>query len=412
MLVCEGSIATARPHRIAYVLAQYPAPSETFIAREIAELRELGVEISVYAFRGQRQGSNACYRSDWKIKEIVSAGIDCIRHHPAALGRAVAGLARLWRRPVYALRAWRQAIWALPWTQTLRKQQVDRVHAHFANLPADVGLFVSRVAGVRFSFSGHARDVFLHPVALSEKCASADVVFACNESTERLLKCAGAKVMLMHHGLDLDAGPWDTIYGQRCGGTASSPARILAVGRFVPKKGFDILIAALVQLRRAGFQFTATLAGGGPERDRLEQLIEVSGLGSQVCLLNFLTQEELIPLWREADVFVQPSVVDPDGDRDGIPNTLLEAMAAGVPVVGSSLAGIHEVLRNGETGFIARMGDASGLADAIRHAASSPHFEITGAARDFVRANFDLKSAALKILRAWDATVVEIAHRT
>jgi glycosyltransferase involved in cell wall biosynthesis len=104
--------------------------------------------------------------------------------------------------------------------------------------------------------------------------------------------------------------------------------------------------------------------------------------------------------------------VDPDGDRDGIPNTLLEAMAAGVPVVGSSLAGIHEVLRNGETGFIARMGDASGLADAIRHAASSPHFEITGAARDFVRANFDLKSAALKILRAWDATVVEIAHRT
>lgn len=396
--------------RVLYILAQYPGPTETFIAREISALTDSGVYVWVYAFRSQGARSTnprlqVICRRELTLFATCSVLFRSVRRHPLRVLGGLATLAPLVRRPSYFLRAVRNAFWAVSLIELIDRHRIDRIHAHFADIPSDTALFLSRLAGIPLSFSVHARDVFVAPVELARKCRAADVVFACNGDAARSARFESARVVLIHHGLKFESSIWDDVYRYRSRRNWSpatrGSARILAVGRFVPKKGFHILLGALELLRRRGTSFVADLVGGGPEFSTLANLVSEYGFSQNVRLWNFLTHAELYKFWCECDVFVQPSIVDPEGDRDGIPNVVIEALACGIPVIASDLPGIREVIRHERTGFLCPPGDQVTLAGCIERVLSVDCRALSELGRQYVRTHFDIGVSIAQILNAW-----------
>jgi glycosyltransferase involved in cell wall biosynthesis len=311
---------------------------------------------------------------------------------------------------VYGLNAVLCALKTLPLARSLVGTRVALVHAHFANIPAEVAFFLGLLLPSRVTFSVHARDVFVAPARLAQKCRSADVVFACSRSAaERVRSLTGAtNVEVVHHGLDFSDPTWDEVYAYRRRfpeqrEARGRPLRLLGVGRFVRKKGFHVLIEALAVLRREGVCFDCLLVGGGPERPSLQARVDRLQLGEQVRLADFMPEILRSPQWRDCDLLVHPSVIAEDADRDGIPNVILEAFACGVPVLASDLDSIREVIDPGRTGFLAPAGQPRELAAAIVDALGSAEQirEITANARGEVRSRFDADRNVLEMLQRW-----------
>jgi glycosyltransferase involved in cell wall biosynthesis len=247
----------------------------------------------------------------------------------------------------------------------LRRSGVEHVHAHFAHDPALVAHLLHRLTGLQFSFTAHARDLYQVPVpALLDRIRSATtVVTCCGANVDYITSIApdaADKVRLVHHGVDADAfRPLER-------DAAHDPPRIVSVGRLVEKKGFTDLIAACAELGRDGSRFRCAIYGDGPLRPELAQMIRQFDLDDHVTLEGERTQEEIRGALQRADVFALTPVVTDDGDRDGIPNALLEAMACGLPTIATAVGGNIEVIKTDRTGLLVRLDSAAELALAIR----------------------------------------------
>ncbi len=265
----------------------------------------------------------------------------------------------------------------------LEGKRVGGIHAYFAHTPAEVAQKAARRLGVPFGFSVHARDarkVTHHDLA--HRANRADCVIACNSDVANEVGPAGAAVHLVPHGVDLDRF-------QPAPPPHIGPLRILAVGRLVEKKGFHLLIEAALRLK---FPFRLRIVGDGPERERLSTLIAMNGFAGRVTLCGALTHAELPQEYGESHVVVAPSIVDRTGDRDGLPNVILEAMASGRPVVASDLGAIRSAVTNERTGFLVPPADQLALAAALeRFARERALCERFGAeARKRVERDFEL----------------------
>ncbi len=240
---------------------------------------------------------------------------------------------------------------------------ITGVHGYFAHRPAAVAAGAARRLGIRYGFSTHALDARRVPRAqLAALGAGAAVVVCCNAETAGELHAAGVEPRMVAHGVDLAAFP---VTPPPDGpGTA-----LLGVGRFVPKKGFAVLIAALA---RTTTPHLLCLVGDGPLRGELATAVEEHGLGDRVVLAPRRTHATLPGAYAAADVVVVPSVVAPDGDRDGLPNVVLEAMASGRPVVASDVAAIGSAVAHGVTGLLVPPGDPDKLALALDELAADP----------------------------------------
>jgi glycosyltransferase involved in cell wall biosynthesis len=312
--------------RLAYVVGCYPEPSETFIAREIAGLRARGHAVAVYSlFAPATPEDGVVY--GWPT--------------PAArLARKVQGVGPLARR------------WGRQW----RADGVERVVAHFGSLPSTVAL--AAAGDLPFVLSLHARDLYVEAERLPDKLARAAVTVTCTQANVDYLRALApaAPVRLVYHGLPpawldapLPARPRP----------ADAPLRVLAAGRLVEKKGFRTLleVAALmddVELR---------LYGDGPLRPAL--LRHAVRLGLPNALMGWADGDVMREAYAWADVFCCPSIIAHDGDRDGLPNVLVEAMSTGLPCVGSAFSGIPEAIDDGVIGLLVPPGDAAALAAAL-----------------------------------------------
>ena len=242
----------------------------------------------------------------------------------------------------------------------LARKQVNGIHAYFAHRPAEVAQQAARMLGVPFGFSTHARDCRkVAPEILGQRARDAACVIACNTDVARDLRELGSKVHLLPHGVDLQRF---TPRPSRSNGVL----RLLAVGRLVEKKGFHFLIAALAGLK---IPFTLTIAGDGPERERLRQLIILNNLENRVVFCGSVTHSELPRMYAEADVVVVPSIQDRTGDRDGLPNVVLEAMASGRAIVATDAGAIASAITDNENGLLVAAGDPVALGQAIRRLA-------------------------------------------
>lgn len=240
---------------------------------------------------------------------------------------------------------------------------IRALHAYFAHTPAAAAAHAATLVRLPFGFSAHAKDVRkTEPVDLVRRGRAARCVVACNTDVARDLAAANVDARLLPHGVDL---------------TRFRPApkpgghslRLLAVGRLVPKKGFDVLLRAAATLAGA---WSLRIVGDGPERDRLERLARDLSIRERVRFSGATTHDALPSIYGGADIVVVPSVEDRTGDRDGLPNVVLEAMASGRPVVASAIAAIDQAVDHRHTGLLVPPGRWAALGTAIRALASSP----------------------------------------
>ena len=276
---------------------------------------------------------------------------------------------------------------------------LQAIHGYFAHPPAEVASIAAQLSGRPYGFSCHALDVRKVPAAtLARRGAGAAVVVACNRDVAVTLDQAGVQPCLLAHGVDLRRFQVPASTGASPGRQTGTPMEVLAVGRLVAKKGFAHLVEAFTRCRR---DIRLSIVGEGPERDRLERLITDLALADRVRLLGGRTHHQLPGLYRQADVVAVPSVVDVNGDRDGLPNVVLEAMACARPVLASDVAAIATAVETGHSGVLVPPGDVGALAAALDKLAASPteRARLGANARHAVEQRFDLDHCGQSLCR-------------
>jgi glycosyltransferase involved in cell wall biosynthesis len=280
--------------------------------------------------------------------------------------------------------------------RSLCGQGLRGIHGYFAHLPAQVASLAAKQLNVPYSFSTHARDARkIAPIELARRAHNAACVIACNPDVAREISRSEASVHLMPHGVDLSRFHPRAAPDER-------PLRLLAVGRLVEKKGFDVLIAAAARLT---FPFLLRIIGEGPQRDRLEPLIAAAGLERQIALSGAMTHAELPSEYANAHAVIVPSIIDSTGDRDGLPNVILEAMAAARPVIASDVSAIGAAITNEETGLLVPPGDPASLASALERiaASSSLRAQIGKRARKRVEQDYDVARCTMRFCDLLDS---------
>ncbi|OLN28941.1 glycosyl transferase, group 1 [Desulfovibrio sp. DV] len=386
-----------------YFLRTFPVLSETFVSAEIRAIAAVTSQPPVVAamFRpgpGQAGSLKAVGRGRllyWR--DIDKKQIPCLAYALAGLLARRPGAASdaLWRsRPGLALQ---DRLRAVGLAHFFRAHGVTHLHSHFGWEQADVLAHLRRLAGLPYSLTLHAADIFVDPAHLARRLADAAFVATISAFNKHLLVerfgIAPGRIHVVHCGVDvatIDPAP-----------AARPPVpRIFALGRMVPKKGFDVLLQALARLRSQGQAVTAELAGDGPLRPQLMRLAGELGLAQSVFFPGALPHEEAMRRMRDASAVVLACQIAPDGDMDGIPVVLMEAMALGRPVVSTRLSGIPELVAEG-CGLLADPGDSASLAEALRQVLGNPSLaaSLAAAARCQVERRFTLEGQARRILQ-------------
>jgi glycosyltransferase involved in cell wall biosynthesis len=392
--------STSAPLRISYIIGRYPVLTETFIDREIERLRARGVDLRIVAIRrpdpnlspSQRElARSVTYLLPVSMLDVAKANIWALRRPRVYLGT----LTWLLTRPHGHAPRRRTALHFLTGVHaawTLRDNRGVHLHAHFVDRAATVALVAARFLDTTYSATAHAREIYVDPVLLPERFGGAVFAATCTEYNlvhlTRLLGAeVGSKIVRLYHGLDL--APYAT---ERARAGDEGPPLLLAVAQLMERKGLRYLIDACKQLVARGRQVQCTIVGDGPLRAELENHVARLGLEDVVTLTGPLPHPQVVALLQRATAFVLPCIVADDGDRDGIPNVILEAMAGAVPVVSTLVSGIPEVVRDGETGLLVPERDAGAIADAVERLLDDQDLadRLGRAGRDLVRSEFDL----------------------
>ena len=398
---------------VGYLLKCFPRLSETFILNEVLELERQGVDLRVYSLNEPQEP--VTHRLAARVRSHIE-------YLPFPLLRNahryfLAHLALLARHPLEYVRTLFSLLIALDrdllerFVQAgylaglLQRDGVRHVHAGFVHYPGSVAWLVHRITGRTFSLATHAKDmVHSPPKLLRRKLSEAEVVFTCTQFNVPVLKERAGPAGLrrlrrIYHGADLERFPYEP-------GPPLDPPLILAVGRLVEKKGLDHLVSACRLLADRGKPFQCRIVAGSRDLwDEISAQIQRLGLAEKVVLVPPLDQDELRRWYRSASVFTLPCVVAEDGDRDGIPNVLVEAAATGVPIVSTPVSGIPELVRDGETGLVVAPRDPVALAGALERLLDSPELgvRLREGARARVEEYFDLRRNAVQVAREFAA---------
>ncbi len=405
--------------RIAYILKMYPRFSETFILSEILELERQGVDLRIFSLKKPDDGR---FHADLAR---VRAAVTYLPEAPLLARQAYYEAHRqvfAWNRPRYlrllrgvlkrrragALKRFLQAGYIAP---RLRQAGIAHVHAHFASSATSVAHYLHRLTGVSYSFTAHAKDIYINSVSsevLERKLKAARFAVTVSDYNREYLShlAGGDRVVRIYNGLDLRQFALD-------GRDRDEPPLVLGVGRLVEKKGFADLIRACAALRRDGCRFQCRIVGKGDREAELRALIRDLDLAGCVELAGPLPREALLELYPRATVFVAPSVIGADGNRDGLPTVLIEAMALGVPVVSTDVTGIPELVEDGRTGLLAPQRDPEALAGAIRRVLEDRAFAaaLVRAGRERVEREFDLRREAARLRELFEQVGAASAAR-
>ena len=453
---------------VAYVMNGFPRLSETFIAHEIHQLEQMGLRLRLFAVKREDEAkvhpvvaaihaplaylpkasslSGTTLRA-WLAQNLPAfwrANAAVAVRHPLRYARTLASAVLMsWRyRPRAADKieggdsdASGESAEGAIGGPRLRKVfikeflqagqiadalhragDVGHLHGHFCHGVATITWFASRLSGIPFSFTAHAKDIYqteLNPGRLLErKLGAARFVATCTCANAGVLRARHARPQEVHaiyHGLDTDY--FSPAPRLTCPPVEAALPMILSVGRFVEKKGFDQLIEACALLKRDGLSFGCVIVGErGSAFASIRALIEARGLADTVQLRSAVTQDALRDIYRSARAFALPCQVMEDGDRDGFPNVLAEAMAMGVPVVSTRISGIPEMIDDGVHGLLVEPRDPQALAAALRRVLTEPalHARLARAGRQRICERFDSRRTTLDLR---DLFVAELRRR-
>jgi glycosyltransferase involved in cell wall biosynthesis len=396
--------------KTAYILLWYPLPSETFIFREVENAKAAGMPFCVHALYGEARKHLS--------PQMAAVAPTVARLGARSIPRILADMA-WWalRRPIetaaiLATIPWRrwsclevagENVFAMCAGFSLARKfladGIEHIHAGWANGPATAAWVASRLSGIPFSFSARAGDIYPPDGALAEKMRAAVAIHTNNKANIAHLHAtapdAAAKIRQIYNSLTLTGRDVSPVH-------LEPPYRLLAVGRFCRTKGFDVLIDACALLARRGFPFQLTLVGAGLPLPTalIRRRIRIHGLRARVFLPGFVSHDRMSELYAATDIFIMPSVVHPSGDRDGIPNVIMEALAHRIPVVATDVCGIPEVVEDGVTGRLVAQRDPEAIADAVMALAGDRQAALTMAeeGKKRVAAMFDPETNTRAIL--------------
>lgn len=394
--------------KVGYVVSAWPRLSETFILNEVVGVERLGVRLQIFAVKDTNDKS-----AHPKVAEVrAPVTYLSMRRNPKAIGLASVrfflrqpvrfcqtGLRALRYRRLRALRCFFQATYL---AEILFRESLAHLHAHFAHDPTLVTMFVHHLTGIPYSFTAHAKDIYVKtsPALLRDEAQAAQAVVTCTEYNRRYMSAqigaAGVeKLHCIYHGLDPSRFRFS-----RPRALDREPALILSVARLVEKKGLSDLIAAADILRRRDRRFQVEIVGDGPLRTRLAAQVRRLGLADRVKFAGPLPHDELCRIYQRASLFALPCVVAADGDRDGIPNVLLEAMASGIPVVSTAVSGIPEVINSESEGLLVPPNNPARLADALDRLLHSAELRerLALAARAKIEASFSIEKNSAQLV--------------
>jgi glycosyltransferase involved in cell wall biosynthesis len=370
---------------VAFVLKGYPRLSETFIAGEILGLERAGLDIRLVSLR--HPTDSATHPVHREIKAPVCYLPEYLYQEPQRVWRGLRMAMRLtgWRQ---ARRVWLRDLRRDPTPNRIRRfgqaavlaaelpDDVDRLHAHFIHTPASVTRYAAIMRGIRWSVSAHAKDIWTSPNwELAEKLADCSWAVTCSKSAYDYL-CARTDsadgLALVYHGLDLTRFTESAVArAARDGGRTDDPVRLLTVGRAVEKKGHDVLIAALAALPRE-LSWRWVHIGGGALVAQLKQQAEAAGISNRIDWLGSQPQEKVLDHYRSSDLFVLANRIAGDGDRDGLPNVLLEAQSQGLACVASNISGVPELIEDGINGRLVPADDPEYLTTVLKEMIADP----------------------------------------
>ncbi|MFZ5571440.1 MAG: glycosyltransferase family 4 protein [Thermodesulfobacteriota bacterium] len=387
------------------ILKGYPRISETFISNEILGLERLGFHIRIFSMRQPRE--SFCHASVRRIRARADYLPEMLAAAPLNFFTANALLA--FCRPkryaaafMTALRRYRRTRKAATWKHLLQAGYlvkrlapdagVTHLHAHFAHSPASVAMFASLLSGIPYSFTAHAKDIYTSdPEQLREKISRAKMVVTCTEYNRRHLLALSAGIHTpihrSYHGIDTGMFAPEKSSNQPPG----PPFRILTVARLIPKKGLPTVYHAVKRIQEQGLAVEHDLIGDGDDRDKILGLIAKLGLSSIARWRGTLPHHQVLEYYKRADLFVLGCEIAPNGDRDGIPNVLIESMAMGVPVVATTVSAIPELVVHGRTGLLVSPGEPEEMARAMTTLLTDNRLRntIISEARQAVRKKFD-----------------------
>lgn len=360
--------------RIAYIVTRFPKLSETFVYREVLELRKQGAEVECFSIHQPLPESlppeaealkhETTYLWPPRMVQFLFGILKLIATRPGKffkllhffLQQAPANLSGKHRFAMHFLEGAYLA-------HLCMRRGIEYIHAHFANGPSSVAMAASALSGIPFGFTCHAQDIYSDPLMLDIKINRAQLPLTISQYNRNYIASNYSpknRAKLRVHRVAIDLAHFHP--HRRESASAYSPL-ILAIGRLVPKKGFIHLIHACERLAQRGINFRCQIIGDGPERTALQEAIRAGQLAEKVSLLG--AQTEIKKFLHQADLFVMPCVLDQSGDRDGIPTTLMEAMAMRVPVISTEISGIPELVQHEQTGILVPPADVEALTQAI-----------------------------------------------
>ena len=392
------------PQTLAFILKGYPRISETFISNEIRLLEEQGFTIHIFSMRKPRENFThksieSIHATVTYLPEYLSVGFPKLLWHTARCAlsnpQQFAEGCKFFLNRLHGTEKFHT--WIKHFMQgcmvvnTLVEHNITHIHSHFAHSPTSVAMYASKLSGLPFSFTAHAKDIYTQsPQRLAQKLQEAKFAITCtkynqvhletvtrsfpapaappkyalapvnNGSPVRLPQPGYCPIHTIYHGIDLSL--FSTPQHIQ---TPQPPYAILTVARLVEKKGIADILQALHLLFLRNVPFTYTIIGEGPLYESLQQEVARLGLSDFVTFTGTLTHEEVLQHYRNADIFVLGCITAQNGDRDGIPNVIAEAMAMGVPVVATTVSGIPELIEHNRSGLLVPCNAPEALAGAI-----------------------------------------------
>ena len=393
---------------VGYIVSTWPRLSATFILNEVIAVERSGISLRIFSIkdpdgepvhpRVAQVRARVTYLSlqrHWK--SALQANLSLVCRQPSRYCRTLLQALRFRRRVVL-----RHFFQAGSLAHELLREPVAHLHAHFATAPALVAMFTHELVDIPYSFTAHARDIYVDTESelLRAEAQRARAVITCTDHNRQYLSsqigsASSDKLRCIYHGLDLSQFKFTWPRASDPG-----PPVILSVARLVEKKGLGHLIMAADILRRRGRCFQVEIIGSGPQQQALENQVTRLGLNDCVRLVGAQTHDMVCRAYQRASIFALPCVVAGDGDRDGIPNVLLEAMGSGVPVVSTPVSGIPELIESERDGLLVPPNDPARLADALDRLLTSVELRerLGRAARVQIEAHFSLDRTVTQLL--------------
>lgn len=432
---------------VAYVLKNFPKLSETFIASEIYRLEQLGVDLKLLVIKPPVELERHAVIKKIEAIPFYLPAVTSLSETPFfrwlrmhlpdffpnlmnVFHRAPVGTAKAaWFALIQSIKA-RRSFFSMPRKvylkeflqaasiarQILNDSKIDHIHAHFAHDATTIAWMTAMITGLGFSFTAHAKDIYLGSLnpanLLARKMQAAKFVVTCTEANQGHLRTlSNTPVHCIYHGLTDD---FVDLLRNSSPNTQerNGHIRALAVGRLVEKKGLDTFVDACGILQRRKVNFEAVIVGeNGDAKEKIARTISENHLTDKVKLAGSMKQAELFEEYRRADVFCLPCRILENGDRDGIPNVMIEAMSCGVPVVTTNISGIPEVIEDGRNGLLVQPNDAMALANSLEkiYLLKDLSAQLSAAGLRTVKEKFDGDASARKLAHLFEREVSNVA---